>query len=25
MSFPAILVLEDGSVIEGIGFGATNL
>ena len=24
MSFPAILVLEDGSVIEGIGFGATN-
>jgi len=22
MSFPAILVLEDGSVIEGIGFGA---
>ena len=24
MSFPAILVLEDGSVIEGIGFGVTN-
>ena len=22
MSFPAILVLEDGSIIEGIGFGA---
>ena len=22
MSFPAILVLEDGSVIEGVGFGA---
>ena len=22
MSFPAILILEDGSVIEGVGFGA---
>jgi carbamoyl-phosphate synthase small subunit len=22
MSFPAMLVLEDGSIIEGIGFGA---
>ena len=22
MSFPAILVLEDGSIIEGKGFGA---
>ena len=25
MSFPAILVLEDGSIIEGIGFGAKAL
>ena len=25
MSFPAILVLEDGSIIEGIGFGAKEL
>ena len=24
MSFPAILVLEDGTVIEGTGFGATK-
>ena len=25
MSFPAILVLEDGSVLEGMGFGAKEL
>jgi len=25
MSFPAVLVLEDGSVIEGAGFGAKKL
>ena len=25
MSFPAILVLEDGSIIEGVGFGAKAL
>ena len=25
MSFPAVLVLEDGSVIEGTGFGAKEI
>ncbi len=25
MSFPAILILEDGSIIEGVGFGAMEL
>ena len=25
MSFPAILVLEDGSVYEGLGFGKKDL